>query len=127
MVTFRTKYGESAALIPVGVAYLSAAPADTSYLQALSTVLTQANLSTYETAMITVGVAGLILCTSFLRTSLLPRPLAVWGLVGYAVILAGSVLQIVGFQLHSIQAVPGGLWEGFVGVWLIAKGFGGRS
>jgi hypothetical protein len=113
--------------IPVGVAYLSTRPADTSYLQALSTVLTQANLSTYEIAMITVGVAGLILCAAFLRTSLLPRPLAVWGLVGYAVILAGSVLQIVGFQLHSIQAVPGGLWEGFVGVWLIAKGFGGRS
>ena len=77
--------------------------------------------------MITLGVAGLILCSAFLRTGLLPRPLAVWGLAGYAVILAGSVLQVLGVELHSIHAVPGGLWEGFIGVWLIARGFGSRS
>ena len=113
--------------IPIGAAYLSAGSADTTYLQALSTVLTQANLYAYEIAMITLGVAGLILCSALLRTGLLPRPLAVWGLVGYAIILAGSALQILGFELHSIHAVPGGLWEGFIGVWLIAKGFGSRS
>ena len=83
----------------------------------------QANLYAYEFAMITVGVAGLILCTAFLRTGLIPRPLAVWGLVGYLVILTGSVLQVLGFDLHSIHAIPGGLWEGFIGVWLIVKGF----
>jgi len=109
--------------IPIGAVYLTAETADTSYLQALSIVLAQANLYAYELAMITVGVAGLILCTAFLRTGLVPRPLAIWGLAGYLVILVGSVLQILGFQLHSIQAIPGGLWEVFVGVWLIVKGF----
>ena len=73
--------------------------------------------------MTTLGVAGLILCSAFFRTHLIPRPLAVWGLVGYAVILCGSVLEILGFNLNSIQAIPGGLWEVFIGVWLIAKGF----
>jgi hypothetical protein len=109
--------------IPIGAAYLSAGAADTSYLQALSTVFKQANLYAYEFAMITVGVAGLILCTAFYRTGLTPRPLAIWGLVGYLVILTGSVLQVLGFDLHSIHAIPGGLWEGFIGVWLIVKGF----
>ena len=52
-----------------------------------------------------------------------PRPLAVWGLIGYAVILVGSVMQILGFHLNSVQAVPGGLWEVFIGVWLLVKGF----
>jgi hypothetical protein len=33
-------------------------------------------------------------------------------------------LQVLGFDLHSIHAIPGGLWEGLVGVWLIVKGFG---
>lgn len=113
--------------IPVSAAYLNSGTADTSYLQALSIVLTQANLYAYELAMITVGVAGLILCTAFYRTGLVPRPLAVWGLAGYLVILAGSVLQILGFQLNSIQAIPGGLWEGFIGVWLIVKGFAAPS
>ena len=109
--------------IPLGAAYLNAGTADTSYLQALSVVLNQANLYAYDLAMITVGVAGLILCTAFCRTGLIPRPLAIWGLVGYLVILTGSVLQILGFDLHSIQAIPGGLWEVFIGVWLIVKGF----
>jgi hypothetical protein len=109
--------------IPVGAEYLKAGSSDTSYLEALSTVLTQGNLYAYEIAMITVGVAGLILCTMFNRTQLIPRPLAVWGLVGYSVLLGGSVLQVLGFHLNSMQAIPGGLWEVFIGVWLIAKGF----
>ena len=109
--------------IPVGIEYLKAGSSDTSYLQALSTVLTEANLYAYEFGMITVGVAGLILCSMFYRAQLVPRPLAVWGLIGYAILLLGSVLQILGFNLSSIQAIPGGLWELFIGVWLIAKGF----
>ena len=113
--------------IPVGIEYLNAGSSDTSYLQALSAVLTAANLYAYEFAMITVGVAGLILCSMFYRTQLVPRLLAVWGLIGYAILLLGSVLQVLGFNLNSIQAIPGGLWELFIGVWLIAKGFSTSS
>ncbi len=113
--------------IPVGIEYLNAGSSDTSYLQALSIVLTKANLYAYEFAMITVGVAGLILCSMFYRTQLVPRLLAVWGLIGYAILLLGSVLQVLGFNLNSIQAIPGGLWELFIGVWLIAKGFSTSS
>jgi hypothetical protein len=109
--------------IPLGMEYLNAGSSDTSYLQALSAVFTQANLYAYEFAMIAVGVAGLILCSMFYRAQLVPRPLAVWGLIGYAILLSGSVLQVLGFNLSSIHAIPGGLWELFIGVWLIAKGF----
>jgi hypothetical protein len=49
--------------------------------------------------------------------------LSVWGLVGYATILCGSVLEVLGFNLLTIHAIPGGLWEMFIGVWLIVKGF----
>jgi hypothetical protein len=109
--------------LAVGVEYLNAGAADASYLQALSAVLTQANLYAYQFAMLTLGVAGLILCTAFLRTGLIPRPLAIWGLAGYAIILIGSILEILGFNLLSVQAIPGGLWEVFAGVWLIVRGF----
>ena len=113
--------------IPLGSAYLNAGSSDTSYLEALSAVLTEANLYAYEFAMITVGVAGLILSSMFYRAQLVPRLLAVWGLIGYAVLLSGSVLQVLGFNLSSIQAIPGGLWELFIGVWLIVKGFSTSS
>src|SRR4029453_6084274 len=113
--------------IPVGIEYLNAGSSDTSYLQALSAVLTQANLYAYEFAMITVGVAGLILSFMFYRTQLVPRFLAIWGLIGYAILLLGSVLQVLGLNLNSIHAIPGGLWELFIGVWLMAKGFSTSS
>lgn len=111
------------AQIPIGSAYLNAGPADASYLQALSTVFMQVQLDTYNVAMITLGVSGVILCYSFYRSGLVPRLLAVWGLVGYAVILGGSVVEILGLDLMSIHTIPGGLWEVFMGMWLIVKGF----
>ena len=109
--------------IPLAFAYVNGGPADSATLSTLSTVLTEANLYGYDFAMATLGVAGLILCAAFYRTGLIPRPLAVWGLLGYATILGGSVVQIVGVELQSIHALPGGLWEVFIGVWLIVRGF----
>jgi uncharacterized membrane protein len=108
--------------IPIGSEYLRAG-ADASYLQALSTVFQQAQLYAYNIAMTFLGVASLMLCYTLYRAKLIPRLLAVWGLVGYAAILCGSVLEAMGFGLLSIHAIPGGLWEMFIGVWLIVKGF----
>src|SRR5215210_812969 len=108
--------------IPIGSEYLKAG-ADTSYLQALSNVFMQAQLDAYNFGMISLGVASLMLCNTLYRAKLIPRFLAVWGLIGYAVILGGYVLEVIGFDLHSIHTIPGGLWELFIGVWLIVKGF----
>ena len=109
--------------IPIGSEYLNAGASDSSYLQALSTVFMQAQLDAYNIAMTTLGISGLILCYSFYKSKLVPRLLAVWGLIGYATILCGSVLEVLGFNLQTIHAIPGGLWEVFIGVWLIVKGF----
>jgi hypothetical protein len=112
--------------IPLGREYLTAGVPDASYLQALSTLSVQAHLYAYEIAMIAVGFAGLMLCYMFYRANLIPRLVAGWGLVGYASLLCGSVLQVLGFDLRLIHTIPGGLWELFIGVWLIVKGFNAR-
>jgi hypothetical protein len=54
---------------------------------------------------------------------LVPRWLAVWGVLGYAIILCGMVSAVLGSGLGDLSSLPGGLWEVFMGVWLIAKGF----
>jgi hypothetical protein len=109
--------------VPLGAEYAQADSAGADQLNSLSAVVHHAQLYAYEFAMIAVGVAGLILCAALYRATLIPRPLAVWGLVGYAVLLGGSVLQVLGYELNSVQAMVGGLWEVFIGVWLIVKGF----
>lgn len=109
--------------IPLGSEYLKAAAPNTSFLQALSTVSVQANQYAYQIGMSTLGLAGLMLCYTLYRAKLVPRVLAVWGLVGYAIIFCGMVSEILGSGLGLASSIPGGLWEVFIGVWLLAKGF----
>ena len=109
--------------IPLGREYLNAGASDTSYLQGLSAVSTQASLYAYQIAMFFVGLAGMTLCYTLYRARLVPQFLAVWGLAGYAIHLGGAALELLGFNTGLIPVIPGGLWELFMGVWLIAKGF----
>lgn len=109
--------------IPLGRAYVNAGAANSAFLQALSAISVQANLYAYNIAMTFLSVAGLILCSVLYRARLVPRALAVWGLVGYAIFLGGSVAELMGFNLSSMHTAPGGLWEVFTGVWLMVKGF----
>jgi hypothetical protein len=77
---------------------------------------------------LTTSVLGLILAFLLYRSRLVPRPLAILGLIGYPVLLAGSVLAA--FDLTDVTEgagllalVPGGLFELLLPIWLIAKGF----
>jgi len=109
--------------IPLGGEYMKAAAPDASTLQALGTLFTQAQLYAYEIGMSALGLSGLMLCSTLYRAKLVPRWLAVWGLVGYAIIFCGMVSAVMGSGLGDVSSIPGGLWEVFIGVWLIAKGF----
>ena len=109
--------------IPLGSAYVQAAAADASALQALGTLFTQAQLYAYEIGMSMLGISGLLLCSTLYRANLVPRWLAIWGLLGNATILVGMASAVLGSGLGDLFSLPGGLWEVFVGVWLIVKGF----
>lgn len=109
--------------IPLGSEYLQAAAPDAFYLQAISNVSVQASQYAYEIGMSTLGVAGLLLCSTLYRAKLVPQLLAVWGFVGYAIIFCGMVSEVMGSGLGLVSSIPGGLWELFIGVWLIVKGF----
>jgi len=109
--------------IPLGSEYLKASASDASFFQALSAVFSQGQLYAYQIGMSALGVSGLILCYTLYRAKLVPAWLAIWGLVGYATILLGMLSAIMGSGLGDISSIPGGLWEVFIGVWLIVKGF----
>jgi hypothetical protein len=109
--------------IPLAREYVKAGGADPINLQALSAVSVQASQYAYEIAMMFVGIAGVTLGFVLYTARLVPRFVAVWGLVGYAVHLGGSVLEVLGFGLNLMHVIPAGLWELFIGVWLITKGF----
>ena len=74
------------------------------------------------------GVAGTIFAFLLYRTELIPRWIAVLGLIGYPVLLVGTILDM--FDLTDVTqgaglfaVIPGGLFELILPIWLLAKGF----
>ena len=109
--------------IPLGSEYIKAAASDAPFFQALSAMFAQAQQYAYQIGMSALGVSGLMLCYTLYRAKLVPAWLALWGLAGYAIILVGMLSALMGSGLGDLSSIPGGLWEVFVGVWLIVKGF----
>ncbi|MHA7262072.1 DUF4386 domain-containing protein [Arthrobacter sp. TMN-37] len=97
---------------------------DAGCLQSLGALAINGNFLSYQVAMAGLGIGSVFFCSLLLRARLVPRFLAVWGLAGYAVLASGAVLELLGFAgLGMIFSVPGGLFELFLGIWLIARGF----
>jgi hypothetical protein len=44
-------------------------------------------------------------------------------LVGYAILMAGTIAEIFGIHIGVMLSIPGGLFEVGLGFWLIIKGF----
>jgi hypothetical protein len=78
---------------------------------------------------IPTGVGGLIFTYLLFVGRLVPRPVAVLGLAGYALLSAGVPLDLVGaLDMNAGPGLallaPGGLFElVFLPIWLISKGF----
>jgi Domain of unknown function (DUF4386) len=76
------------------------------------------------------GVGGIILTYLLFISRLVPRAIALLGLVGYVSLTIGVPLDLLGLLdmgegAGLLLVVPGGLFElVFVPIWLITKGFG---
>jgi hypothetical protein len=76
-----------------------------------------------------VGVGnGLMLGYLMYRSGLVPRRLAVLGLIGGPLIIASGAAVVLGVieaggMWQTIAAIPEFLWELSLGIWLIVKGF----
>lgn len=126
---------------PIALGYLSARVIE-SVLLALGGLVTLAMLTTgqgpasesgpvlaavstfaYQLAMIALGLGSLPFCALLFRSQLIPRWLSALGLVGYAALLVGSVLELYGLDLRLLHNLPGGLFELILPLWLLARGF----
>jgi hypothetical protein len=74
-----------------------------------------------------LSLGGFLLYSAFYKSGLLPRFIAVWGLIAAALILILNLLLTfnieVGFAVSMVFALPIILNEVFLGFWLIIKGF----
>lgn len=92
-------------------------------LEGLARTAVENSQSAYWVAMTALGVGSIFFCLALLQTALLPRLLAMWGMVGYAIFALGGILEIAGYGVGLALSAPGGLFEVAAGCFLLAKGF----
>jgi hypothetical protein len=91
---------------------------------ALLVAAAHVNFLAYNIGMAGLGFGSLLFCAALYRSGLVPRFLAAWGFVGYAAFATGCVLELAGVAgAGLVTTIPGGLFEIFFGVWLLARGF----
>ncbi|MBY3618875.1 DUF4386 domain-containing protein [Acinetobacter sp. CUI P1] len=66
------------------------------------------------------------------RTGYVPKPLAIFGMVTAVMVLAAGLLQMFGIiepysAIKGLMALPVGVYEMSLAVWLIVKGFDGEN
>ena len=120
------------ALLTLSQEYVKTGAPDASHYQILGSSLMAESYWVYP--MITVFFSvGVVLFYSLLyKTRLVPRFISVWGLIGIALLLAGTLLGLFSYgDGHSVVPEPGimlyagpiALNEVTLAIWLIAKGF----
>ena len=110
-------------LAPLADEYVNAGSAPTGYFETIGIVLQAGGAYAYQIAMAIWGLGGLLFVSVLYQSKLVPRLLSRWGMIGYIVFIAGTILELFGYPVGVLLSLPGGLFELALSVWLIAKGF----
>ena len=81
------------------------------------------NFLLYQAGMFIWGCGGIFLCILLQRGRIFPAAAAFFGVAAYLVFITGTVLEICGVQVGTISSIPGGVFEIFLSVWMIIRGF----
>ena len=76
----------------------------------------------YVLAMLVLGIGSIPMCLTLLKHKITPSWLAIWGVVGYALVAFGFLMELFGKEWSIYLLALGGLWEVTFGIWLIVRG-----
>jgi len=110
-------------LVPLSDEFTKAGAGAAAYFQTMSVLCIKGNFFSYQTGMAIWGLGGLLLCYLLYVSKLVPRFLAAWGFIGYIIFISGAILALFGYSVDVFMDIPGGLFEIFLSIWLIVKGF----
>ena len=96
------------------------APAASSF-QALGTLLLAERSWAFQMVSITFGLGALLFYTMLYQSKLVPRFISIWGLIGAAVVLANTMLDMFSLTVPNLGVLML-LNELFLGVCIIVKG-----
>ena len=89
----------------------------------LGTILVELNGTAYQVGQMTLGVGATVLCVILFRTRLIPRWIAVAGLIGYPCHVLGTIAELFGVDIGLYLTMPGFVFELALPIYLLIKGF----
>jgi hypothetical protein len=71
------------------------------------------------------SLGGLMFVLILYKSKLIPRLMSIWGLIGYIILLSGSISELFGHNeiIDIFSVIPGGIFEITLSLLLIIKGF----
>lgn len=110
-------------LVPLSSMHLNAESSELMHYQTIGSLLTKGNFYAYQIAMAIWGLGGLMFCYLLYVSRLVPKGISIWGFLGYLVFISGTIAELFGYPIGVQLALPGGLFEITLSIWLIIKGF----
>jgi hypothetical protein len=114
-------------LIPLSSEYVQAGSAAADHFNTLGEVLKMGGFYAYQIGMAIWGMGGLLFTAVLYKSKIVSRVFSVWGFIGYAVFFAGTIFELFGISAGVMLAIPGGLFEIALSLWLIFKGFNSEA
>jgi hypothetical protein len=109
-------------LMTISKQYIAAGMPEASHFQTLGTLAIKWHAWSFEMAMIALGLGGVTLGWLLYSARLVPRWIAVLGVIGYVCLFTRSALSILGYPQGFALFAPVALFEFVIPVWLIFKG-----
>jgi hypothetical protein len=118
-------------LLTLSEEFVKAGAPDSAAFQALGILLLAERTWAFEMVGLVFAVSALMFYTMLYRSTLIPRFIAIWGLVGATFVLVSFLANAFDLTLSPglelILGLPMLLNELFLGLWLIVKGFNSPS
>ena len=115
-------------LLTLSLDFVKAGTPDASYFQTLGTLLLKGKDTIETISQIIFPLGALIFYCLLYQSKLIPRWISGWGLIAAILWLATTLLDLFGAigawsTVQVVLALPIGLQEMVMAVWLIVKGF----
>lgn len=110
------------ALVSISEEFAGAGAQGAASFQALGALLLAERSWAFQMISLTLGLGALLFYTMLFRTRLVPRWLAIWGLIGAAIVLANAGMDMYGLPPGNLGILML-LNEVTLGIWLIVRGF----
>lgn len=110
-------------IIAISNSYVKAGETHPLFFEALIQIANKANYWAYQIAMTLLGIGSIGFCYVLLQHKLIPKFLALLGIIGYCLLSFGGFLEILGYPISIYLSIPGGLFEIGLVLRLFIKGF----